>query len=1150
MRICTRLLVVCGLLTSLISLAAQTNTAPDALLLTTEGKVEWQGIGRADWAPAVTNQAFQAREKIRTGLRSRATARLANQTVVRMNQLTTVEIQPPAQNNQRSLIDFKEGAAFFYNRESGAQNSFRTPTASGAIRGTEFHLAVDALGNTVLTMLDGEVDLSNELGEVKLLSGEQGVVEAGKPPRKTAVLNAVNIIQWALYYPAIIDLAELRLTDSDRRGLRQSIDAYRVGDLVGAAEALPADFEPATVDARAYQAAAQLFVGQVEQAEAILTQVPGFTGLRELIAAVKFTEYKSEREPVLASELLAHSYYLQSRGNLEGARAAAKAATRKSPDFGFAWARLAEMEFSFGRTEAALEAANWALQSTPRNAQALALQGFLLSAQNRAAESAAKFEEAIAVDPALGNAWLGRGLVKIRQGKVEEGRQDLQTALTLEPNRAILRSYVGKAHHQEGNMPLARKEIDLAMRLDPNDPTSFLYSALLNQQQNKLNEAVRDLESSQDRNNNRSVFRSKMLLDQDRAVRSANLASIYRDNGMVETSFREATRAVNADYGNYSAHLFLANSYDALRDPRQVNLRYETPWLSELFLANLLQPVGGGSLSQNISQQEYSRFFEGNRFGFISLSEYFSNGDWFQRASQYGHYNDISYSLDADYLSINGWRPNNDSESFTGDVKVKYQITPKDSILLQGIYYDFEGGDGGQYYDQSAASRTQRVKENSEPFLFAGYNHEWAPGNNTLVLLGHFDNTLQRTDPGGSVLGVVRTVAPPPGRPRIENIPASIRYESELKGYSADLQQIWSVTEHNVVAGARFQSADLDANYSATPINPPFLVPPASSASLSSDIQRTSFYLYDHWQVFDSLVVIGGLSYDRLEYPANTDVVPLSERDLTREQFSPKAGFIFEPWRNGFFRGAYTRSLGGVFFDNSLRLEPVQIAGFTQLYRSIIPESALGAGVLPGARFETYGLGFDQRLGSGTYLGIDGEMLGSTGDLTLGAHDFTGRTTSTISSVVDKLDYRERSVAANISQLLSKEWSIGARYRMTWAELQHDWDEARIRTQDGQDQATLHQLNLYAIYNHRCGFFSQLHAIWSQQDNEESLSTLPGDDFWHLNAFAGYRFLQRRAEVRVGLLNITDQDYQLHPITLYSELPRERTFYASLKLNF
>ena len=71
--------------------------------------------------------------------------------------------------------------------------------------------------------------------------------------------------------------------------------------------------------------------------------------------------------------------------------------------------------------------------------------------------------------------------------------------------------------------------------------------------------------------------------------------SIYLDAGMTDTSFREAARAANLDYANYSSHLFLANSFNELRDPKQINLRYETPWLSEFLIANLLAPVEAGT---------------------------------------------------------------------------------------------------------------------------------------------------------------------------------------------------------------------------------------------------------------------------------------------------------------------------------------------------------------------------------------------------------------------------------------------------------------------------------------------------------------------------------------------------------------------------
>ena len=53
-----------------------------------------------------------------------------------------------------------------------------------------------------------------------------------------------------------------------------------------------------------------------------------------------------------------------------------------------------------------------------------------------------------------------------------------------------------------------------------------------------------------------------------------------------------------------------------------------------------------------------------------------------------------------------------------------------------------------------------------------------------------------------------------------------------------------------------------------------------------------------------------------------------------------------------------------------------------------------------------------------------------------------------------------------------------------------------------------------------------------------------------LNAFAGYRFLHRKGQVTLGILNITDQNYSLNPLNLYNELPRSRTLLVSLQLNF
>src|SRR5262249_41747425 len=130
----------------------------------------------------------------------------------------------------------------------------------------------------------------------------------------------------------------------------------------------------------------------------------------------------------------------------------------------------------------------------------------------------------------------------------------------------------------------------------------------------------------------------------------------------------------------------------------------------------------------------------------------------------------------------------------------------------------------------------------------------------------------------------------------------------------------------------------------------------------------------------------------------------------------------------------------------------------------------------------------------------------------------------------------------------------GGRYKITYADL--DTASSVPSSTAGSSalrpdiSAKLEQLDLYAIYQHPCGFFAQVDGIWSDQVNYGYSPGLPETDFWQFNFYAGYRSLQRRAEARLGVLNIGDSDYHLNPLTLYNELPRGRMFTVSLKLNF
>src|SRR5439155_6586382 len=232
--------------------APAVSASSESVLLTTEGKVEISRVGNAPWTPGQTNLILHVGDRLRTGLRSRATVRLSNLTVVRVNELTTLQIQPPTAPGKQSRLDLGSGSTYLLSRERPTEVEFRTPLASGAIRGTEFHLFVAENGRSVVTLIDGAMTLSNPQGALDLASGEQATIEPGQAPAKTAVINAINIIQWCLYYPGVLELNEVGLSAGEQQVLGASLEAYRNGDLLAALAAYPARRTPQSDAERIY----------------------------------------------------------------------------------------------------------------------------------------------------------------------------------------------------------------------------------------------------------------------------------------------------------------------------------------------------------------------------------------------------------------------------------------------------------------------------------------------------------------------------------------------------------------------------------------------------------------------------------------------------------------------------------------------------------------------------------------------------------------------------------------------------------------------------------------------------------------------------------------------------------------------------------
>lgn len=1149
------------------------------------GYVDILRSGTTNWTPTTfTNLPLNSFDRIRVGTNSSAGIYIPGQNVVRFEAQSEIEISPSEAAHDEHSLNLIRGVLSFFHR--GAPGRIRVLSSGGnaGIKGTEFVMSVlpvNGVEQTMISVIDGEVNFTNADGACQLTNGQQAVAAPGSAPARTTGFIANNLLQWCFYYPGVLDLNDVssELITADKTPLSAVVSEYRAGDLPGALAKLPAPSAGASDAERILHATLLLNGAQISDAVEELNHVNVsseknqrvVSALRMLIAAVRHESYASNFKPELATEFLAASYYAQSQAgpeSLDKALRLARQAVEKSPEFGFGWERVAELEFSFGRTERSLAALENAMRFSPRNAEALSLKGFLLAAQNKTSEAIAQFERALAIDSALGNAWLGRGLCQIRQGELKAGQKDLLIAAAMEPQRATLRSYLGKAFADAGDKQHAVHELQLAKQLDPHDPTAWLYSALLNEQNNQVNDAVRDLEKSQELNHNRGVYRSGLLLDQDRAVRSANLARIYAEAGLDDVALREASRAVSADYENFSAHLFLANSYQQLRNSSPFDLRFETPAFSEYLIASLLGPADGRILAQPVSQQEYTRLFDRDSYGFSSSSEYLSRGAFSQYAAQYGNQGNFSYALESQYNWDPGQTPNGSQDSRQFSLKAKQMLTPNDGLFFEVLDFHRDGGDLSQRYDPAQADLGLQIREKQEPNMILGWDHKWSESQHTLVLASRFDDSLSFFDPKGNTY--LLAISSDGSQTNFVQTDLTQNFRSRLIVNSFEVQQLMRFSSIRLIAGMRYQdgSYDLFNNQSYFFNNNANLDPAAidwstfffdrgdgnptvTNQTVRVHSLRLTPYLYQNWHPIESLWLIGGLAYDYQSIPRNALFAPLSSDQQIQRQFSPKAGLIWMPSSRSVVRAAYSQSLGGASLDQSVRLEPTQLAGFVQGYRNLIPDSL--AGSIGGARFETADISLEHRFRTGTYAAISAQHLESSADQSVGAYLNSAITASGPAvQLKDELRFEEKSLEASLHQLFGKRFGAGLRYKISDARLENRFPQ--INASQGVNQSTssglLHLVGLNGVFQHPNGFFASAEGQWWSQELHDNLSALPGDSFCQLNLMTGYRSPRRHFELSIGLLNVTDQNYHLSPINLYPDLARQRTFVTRLQINF
>ena len=940
---------------------------PAATIASVQGAVDVRRAGRGDWLPAAYRDELCTGDVVRVGDRGRAAIVLRNEIELRLDEKTSLTLAK-VDAAEGSLLEMCAGKLHFISR---ARKSLRvvTPFVNATVEGTEVAIGHAATEDRI-DVFEGHVLASSEAartmpqtcgdarmptdtgGRLLLASRESALVPAGgAPAKRIAIAQPADAVQWALYYPPLVEPgpdAAAAGTAIEARALRSAAQ-YRQGRLDDALAAIAPSGDDASVrDARffSYRASLLLWVGRVDEARrdidralALDARNADALALQSVVAVVQnrkdaaldLARRAVEFDERSVAARLALSYALQAHLRIEDALAAAMEATRLQPADALAWARVAELEMSAGRHRLAVAAAERA-QSTNANAgRAHTVLGFARLARLETVAAKEAFERAIAADPADPMPRLGLGLAKIRQNALAEGRADLELAVSLDPASSILRSYVGKAYFEEGRNALAASQFELAKERDPVDPTPWFYASILAQTENRPIDALGELEQSIERNDRRAPYRSTLLLDEDRAARAVSLAWIFDELGLDQLALTEAASAQAADPASSAGHQFLADAFGRQR-------RQEITRVSELLQAQLLQPAIlaplqpettfrsltflAGDSPLRASYGEYSALFDRERPNArvaLAGGNLDTRSDVVAVSSRSGPW---SFGAGQFYYHTDGYRPNNDITHRVYNAMAQLTATPGVDVQVEFRHRRSDNGDLGSYGAPDIFDPGFRQQVTHDIARF-GVHASASPDSHWLFSYLHGKRSEEVLTPGFDI--------------------GDLTSKGTDDGDQAELMYIHRSGALSLVTGAGWYGFDEQRSdtfgegrarsTAASPTRGRAAAMPTCTATFGLPYRTR---------------MLVGVSYDR-QRMANLEI----------NKVNPKFGVMSEPIDGLTLRAAAFRSVKPALIANQT-LEPTQVFGFSQY-----------ADDANGTISERYAIGADARHASSVYAGAE-----------------------------------------------------------------------------------------------------------------------------------------------------------------------------------
>jgi hypothetical protein len=674
----------------------------------------------------------------------------------------------------------------------------------------------------------------------------------------------------------------------------------------------------------------------------------------------------------------------------------------------------------------------------------------------------------------------------------------MRKATLLEPLVSLYNSYLGKAFYEVKQDQRAQKYLEVAKQLDPRDPTPWLYDAIRLQSINRPVEAVENLQKSIELNDQRGVYRSRLLLDEDQATRAANLGRIYNEVGFTQLGLQQGWQSVSRDPSNYSAHRLLADSYAAL--PGR-----EAARVSQLLQAQLLQPINlnpvqpqrvetrllmpnAGPLTPSLYELNPRFVRERPTLNFSAMGG--AQAAWGDELIVSGLSDRFSYSLGQFHYQSNGYRENNDLEHNIYNLFMQAAITP--DFNLQAEYRNREtlSGDLASRFDGSF--RVFQHRDFDQETARIGARYSLSPQTDVIASVIYKD--------GNDVLNYSNT-----------NDTLGLRQ----KGTQTEVQMIHRVDSFNIITGLGNYAFDADFLGTTSDIQPS-----------TTDTQQ-NVYSYANIKIPENFVWTIGLAYE--------DDENVSAR---LNEFNPKLGVQWTINPHLSLRAAAFKVVKRTYAVEQT-IEPTQVAGFNQFtdYSNMTIS-------------KNYVAGLDIRFNNRLFGGFS--ALRQDNEVPFGILD--------IPDFYVVWDHQRDFYNAYLYWLPSRSWAVAASWNYEdFAAGENSTLPQLFGSVPNQLQTISLPVNIQ--YFDPSGFFAGFSVTYVNQKirylDPQSLAVSPtqNENFTVVNAGLGYRFPKRWGLVSLEATNLLDQQFHFQDDSFITREPNplyipERVWFGRLVVNF